>query len=98
MNHAMRFCYDLTIRSKVHPEARNLVKSGLDDILSNLNDLLGTLSLDQSITQNEDVAFNGSNIRSLDSIEEQTVVNDELVRNPLYVKSRGVHNVRLSSH
>ncbi|XP_012855477.1 PREDICTED: protein FAR1-RELATED SEQUENCE 5-like [Erythranthe guttata] len=89
VNHAMRYCYDLTMRSKVHPEARNLVRNGLKGVLSDLNALLDKLSLDH--------LSEGSKVTSLEVMEEHDM-NDEFVRNPLYVKSRGVNNVRLPSH
>ncbi|XP_012836749.1 PREDICTED: protein FAR1-RELATED SEQUENCE 5-like [Erythranthe guttata] len=95
VNHAMRFCYDLTMRSKFHPEARDLVRSGFEGVLSNLNSLLDKLDL--SNTQ-ADIVIDGSQVKSSDAMEEQSVINDELVRNPLYVKSRGVNNLRLPSH
>ncbi|KAL9165651.1 hypothetical protein ABFS82_06G184300 [Erythranthe guttata] len=96
VNHAMRLCYDLMMRSKVHQEARNLVRTGLEGVFSDLNDLLDRLSLDKSVI--DDTVLQCSNVREFDMVKANNVINDEHVRNPLYVKSRGVNNVRLPSH
>ncbi|KAI3472469.1 hypothetical protein Pfo_031271 [Paulownia fortunei] len=89
VNNTMRFCYDLTMRSKINPDASNLVRNGLKSVLSNLNDLLDSLSMNDLTIYCDDIGLESFKARSLDVVEENNIIDDEHVRNPLYVKSKG---------
>ncbi|KAI3454858.1 hypothetical protein Pfo_011521 [Paulownia fortunei] len=96
VNHIMSYCYDLTMRSNVHPKRRNLVRNGLKSVLSNLNVLLDSLSMDYLTTYGDDMGLEGFKTRSLDAIEENNIIDDEHVCNPLYVESKKVNNTSTS--
>ncbi|KAK6147596.1 hypothetical protein DH2020_018508 [Rehmannia glutinosa] len=98
VNQTMRFCYDLTMRSKVHIQARNLVRNELQSVLSNLNALIDALSMDDTTTCSDDMGLTGFTVKKLDVVDKNNIMDDEHVCNPLYVKSRGVNNVRFPSH
>ncbi|KAI3448556.1 hypothetical protein Pfo_005221 [Paulownia fortunei] len=83
VNHTMKFCYDLTMRSQINPEVRNLVRNGLKSVLSNLNSLLDSLSMNDLTTCCDNMG--------LESFKARTC-------NPLYVKAKGVNYVRSPNH
>lgn len=88
VHYIMRCCQTLSMRSKSHHDARALVKNGLENLTLDLNKLLENLSVDANPTE-----LGSSNI-----VNSNDVDGREQVRNPLYVKSRGITNARLANH
>ncbi|KAK6115901.1 hypothetical protein DH2020_008170 [Rehmannia glutinosa] len=85
VNQAMRSIYDLTMQAKAYEETRNVLVGIINSATQQINALVENLSLNDQ---------NGC---------EKSIVDEEdgdevLIRNPLYVKSRGLTNARIVRH
>ncbi|KAK6162455.1 hypothetical protein DH2020_002296 [Rehmannia glutinosa] len=85
INQTMRSMYDLTMQAKSYEETRNVLVGMLNSATQQINALVENLSLDDQI---------GCENLNVDEGDEEEV----LIRNPLYVKSRGITNARIVRH
>ncbi|KAG8376357.1 hypothetical protein BUALT_Bualt09G0054700 [Buddleja alternifolia] len=85
-NYSKRWFYDLTMRCKVHEETRNMMSEFLDKTIEKTNAWFENSSLRDSTYDNFVVD------------EDNEESNEMLVRNPLFVKSRGITKTSIQSH
>lgn len=80
VNQIMRSTYGLSMRCKVHENARNKLTEILDDAREQIDDMFENLKLEYPKVCEDGVH------------EENNMLDDMLVRNPPQVKSRGITN------
>ncbi|KAG8369589.1 hypothetical protein BUALT_Bualt14G0029400 [Buddleja alternifolia] len=85
-NYSMRRFYDLTMLCKAREETRNMLSEFLDKTIEKMNAWFENLSLSDSTYDNF----------VIDENNEES--NEMHIRNPLFVKSRGITNARIRGH
>ncbi|KAL0361050.1 UNVERIFIED_CONTAM: protein FAR1-RELATED SEQUENCE 7 [Sesamum radiatum] len=86
INQKMRMAYDLVMQCKAHEQTRIMLPESFDSIAEKSSAWLANMRLDDPVASNDLVD------------EDNNQINEVHIRNPLYVKSRGITNACVQRH
>ncbi|XP_073129111.1 protein FAR1-RELATED SEQUENCE 5-like [Henckelia pumila] len=97
-NETMRLCYELTTKSAVHIDLKRLMRTRLQSLALEMNEMLESLKNNDELNDKESIGIGGFVLEKDKLVNHISNIDEVVVCDPIFVKSKGTSNTCMPSH